>query len=385
MKLSESKIIQHSRARAVLQRALRHQRLAHAFFLFGPDGSGKEALALAMAQTLLCAKRDEATAPPTADLFGGSAVRVARDWACGECSSCKRVAEAAHPDLHIVLPRPASAAELDRLEVLQSFAAQPFNRLRPWENPFILIDDVRELKKSFAVSSYEGHGAVALILEAQRLKAESANALLKILEEPPADKYFILTAVSEESVLPTIVSRCQPIAVSPLSRAVIAEFLQQHQNLPAERADFAAMIANGNLRHAFELLAEECEIMRKAAVEYLRMAFKFNKPVEQVEFLNRLTHDYDRRELQQLLQFCLLWIRDAYVLKANPAAAEQNLVNADFRQALLELIKNLPQFDFDGVLEEIEYAIHCLERYVQPWLVLMVLLQRIRQLARARR
>ena len=223
MKLGTVQIIQDSRARNVLQRAIRHERLAHAFFLFGPEGSGKEALALAMAQTLLCAQRGNAALPQTTDLFGAPAPSPARDWACGECSSCKRVAAAAHPDLHIVLPHPASASEQDRLEVLQSLATQPFNRLRPWENPFILIDDVRELKKSFAISSYEGRGAVALILEAQRLKAESANALLKILEEPPPDKYFILTATAEESVLPTIVSRCQPIAVAPLSRAAIAE------------------------------------------------------------------------------------------------------------------------------------------------------------------
>jgi DNA polymerase-3 subunit delta' len=365
----------------VLQRAIRNDRLAHAFLLCGPEGAGKEALALAMAQTLLCARRNSAPAQ-TADLFG-EAGAAARDWACGECSSCKRVGEAAHPDLYVILPRPASATEQDRLEVLQSMAAQPFNRLRPWENPYILIDDIRELKKNFSISSYEGRGAVALIFEAQRLRAESANALLKILEEPPADKYFILTAASEESVLPTIVSRCQPVAVAPLSRPELAEFLQQHHHLPPERADFVAMIANGNLRRAVELLGEEIETMRQQAVEYLRMAFKFNKPIEQVEFLNRLTHDYDRRELQQLLQFCLLWIRDAYVLKASQAAAEQNLVNADFRNALLELSKNLPHFDFDGVLEEIEYAIHCLERYVQPWLVLMVLLQRIQHLARA--
>ena len=382
MKLAELKIIQTSRAREVLERAFRHQRLAHAYLLFGPEGSGKEALALAMAQTLLCARRG--TTSTAVDLF---AAPVAYDWACGECSTCKRVAEVAHPDLHVILPRPATATEQDRLEVLQSLAAQPFNRLRPWESPFILIDDVRELKKSFAVSSYEGRGAVALILEAQRLKAESANALLKILEEPPADKYFILTATSQESVLPTIISRCQPVAVSPLARADIAAFLLQYHSpagrepLTAERAEFAAMIANGNLRRAFELLGEEFETMRQQAVEYLRMAFKFNKPVEQVEFLNRLTHDYDRRELQQLLQFCLLWIRDAYVLKTN--GATESLVNADFRNALLELIKNLPHFDFHGVLEEIEYAMHCLERYVQPWLVLMVLLRSIQRLAKA--
>lgn len=384
MKLGDYKIIQQAHGREVLQRALRNRRLAHAFLLSGPEGCGKEALALAMAQTLLCAKRNETGQPQGPDLFGEASALSCRDWACEECSSCKRVREVVHPDLHMIVPRPASASEQDRLEVLQSLAAQPFNRLRPWENPFILIEDVRELKRSFSVSSYEGRGAVALILEAQRLKAEAANALLKILEEPPADKYFILTAPSAESVLPTIVSRCQPVVMPPLSQSDVSRFLQEHHHLPAERADFTAMIANGNLRRALELLAEEVETLRQHAVAYLRMAFKFNKPVEQVEFLNRLTGDYDRRELQQLLQFCRLWIRDACVLKASNTA-EYGIINADFRPALLELIKNLPHFDFDGVLDEIEHAIHCLERYVQPWLVLMVLLQRIQGLAKAKR
>ena len=71
--------------------------------------------------------------------------------------------------------------------------------------------------------------------------------------------------------------------------------------------------------------------------------------------------------------------RVAVLVPCRNEAVAIGKVVADFRAALLELIKNLPQFDFDGVLEEIEYAIHCLERYVQPWLVLMVLLQRIQQ------
>ncbi|NUO81389.1 hypothetical protein HUU05_15025, partial [candidate division KSB1 bacterium] len=241
-------------------------------------------------------------------------------------------------------------------------------------------DDVRELKRTFATSSYEGRGSVALLFEAQRLKAESANALLKLLEEPPAEKYFVLTANSLESLLPTIISRCQPIAVAAPRHAELVEILQTQHNVAPERVHFVASIANGNLRYALELLDDDLEGRRKLAVEYLRMAFKFNKPVEQVEFLNQLVEENDRRALQQLLQFCLSWLRDAYVLKCS--GAEQQILNTDFRAALLELNKNLPQFDFDRVLEEIEYAITCLERYVQPWLVLMVLLQRIRQLSR---
>ncbi len=374
MLLNDLKLIQQSRAKEVVQRAIRNGRMAHAYLLHGPEGSGKEAIALALAQTFLCERRGQTD---SGDLF---AAPQAGAWACGQCSSCKRVAELAHPDVHVIFPRAASAGEGEILEVLRSLATQPLNRARPWENAFILIDDVRELKRTFATSSYEGRGSVALLFEAQRLKAESANALLKLLEEPPVEKYFVLTADSFESLLPTIISRCQPIAVSAPRADELVELLQTQHRLAPERARFVASIANGNLRHALELLDDDLESRRKLAVEYLRMAFKFNKPVEQVEFLNQLVAENDRRGLQQLLQLCLSWLRDAYVLKCS--GADQPIVNNDFRTALLELNKNLPQFDFDLVLQEVEYAITCLERYVQPWLVLMVLLQRIRQLAR---
>jgi hypothetical protein len=116
------------------------------------------------------------------------------------------------------------------------------------------------------------------------------------------------------------------------------------------------------------------------------MAFRFNKPAEQIDFLNNLVRECDRRELRQLLEFCTLWLRDGYVLKLTPSRQEQPaIINTDQKQMLTELVKNLPSFDFPGVIAELEFAIECLDRYVQPWLVLMVLLHHIQQLSGSRR
>ena len=379
MQLSQIKILKESKVRTVVSRALQHQRLGHAYLLYGPDGSGKEALALSMAQSFLCPNRTGAGA--SASLFGEE---PHEHWACGACSNCHRVCELMHPDVHVVMPRASTAKEAEIGEVLQSYGRQPFHRNRPWENSFILIDDIRALKKTLAVTSYEGSGAVVLLLEAQRLKAESANALLKILEEPPPATHFVLTATSMESLLPTIVSRCQPLATPVLAQTVIASFLQEFQQIEPKRAAFIAKICNNNLRHALALVEENLEGTRNVAIEFLRMAFKFNRPLEQMDFLQQLLSERERQELQTLLKFCQLWIRDAYVLKAcgENQQAEELIINTDFRNALVDLNKNLPDFDFDRVLTAIEFAIECLERHVQPWLVLMVLLHRIRQHAR---
>jgi DNA polymerase-3 subunit delta' len=387
-------IIAQENAKEFLRRARQNERIAHAYLFHGPNGAGKEALALLAAQSFFCEKlRPQPVQPPaTISLFDEPAPPRAHQerenvaWACGSCSACRRVAEMQHPDVRVIFPRAASASEDERAEVLRSLAANPYRRLRPWENPTILIDDVRGLKRDLGMTSYEGHGVAALILEADRMKAEAANALLKILEEPPPQTLMILTATSLDGMLPTIVSRCQPVRLLILAAEQIAAALQEKHNVLPERARFIAKLANGSFRRALELLDDDVDVRRQQAVEFLRMAFRFNKPVEQMDFLNSLVRDSDRRELRQLLEFSMLWIRDGYVLKVmalSPQAAAA-IINADQERQLTDLIKNLPDFDFPGVIAELEFAIECLDRYVQPWLVLMVLLHRIQQLSGSR-
>jgi len=388
-------IIAQENAQEFLRRAKQNARVAHAYLFHGPEGSGKEALALLAAQTFFCAaSHSQPAAPPaTISLFDEPATKPAvraganAALACGNCSACRRVAEMMHPDVRVIFPRAASAGEDERTEVLRSLATNPYRRLRPWENPTMLIDDIRALKRDFGMTSYEGHGFVALILEADRMKAEAANALLKILEEPPPQTLMILTATSLDSILPTIVSRCQPVRLLVLTRAQIVAALREKHGVPAERTEFIAKLANGNLRRALELLDEDVDTRRQQAVAFLRMAFRFNKPVEQMDFLNALVREHDRRDLRQLLEFCALWIRDGYVLKvlASSPQASAAIINTDQERQLSDLIKNLPEFDFPGVIAELELAMECLDRYVQPWLVLMVLLYRIQKLSGSRK
>jgi hypothetical protein len=88
-----------------------------------------------------------------------------------------------------------------------------------------------------------------------------------------------------------------------------------------------------------------------------------------------------------MLEFCLLWIRDGMILHASKdqSGSTPAIVNADMREPLTALVTNLPDLDYAGVIDELEFAIECLDRYVQPWLVLMVMLQKIRAQARPRR
>jgi DNA polymerase-3 subunit delta' len=388
-------IIAQENAQEFLRRARQNARVAHAYLFHGPQGSGKEALALLAAQCFFCEKLRPHPAPPPATmaLFDEPVTEPAAsgahnsELACGVCSACRRIAEMTHPDVRVIFPRTASASEDERVEVLRSLAANPYRRSRPWENPTILIDDIRALKRDLGMTSYEGHGTAALILDADRMKAEAANALLKILEEPPPQTLLMLTAASLDGILPTIVSRCQPVRLLILTREQIAAALQERHQVAAQRAQFIAKLANGNFRRALDLLEDDVDSRRQQAVTFLRMAFRFNKPVEQMDFLNTLVRDSDRRELRQLLEFCTLLIRDGLVLKvmSSSASSHSTIINTDQERMLADLVKNLPDFDFSGVIAELEFAIECLDRYVQPWLVLMVLLHRIQQLSGSRK
>jgi DNA polymerase-3 subunit delta' len=353
-----------------LRRAHASGRKAHAYLFHGPEGAGKEAMALQWAQTLLCERQGE--------------------WACEACRSCRRIKHFDHPDVYFIFPRVASATEEEQREVLVSMSENPFLRSRPWENPQILIGDIRAIKQKLSMTSYEGRGVVIIIAEAEKMRDEPANALLKILEEPPPHTYFVLATATIESVVPTIVSRCHPLRFSTIRADETKNILTTQAGVDPARAEFIAALANGNLRRACALLDAATDDLRKQAVELLRTAFRAARPADQTDFVEALVKERDRRELRHILEFCLVWIRDGMILHAHrsrPAGVEpaEAIVNADMRDSLEALVTNLPEIDYGGVIAELEFAIDCLDRYVQPWLVLMVMLQKVRAHARFRR
>jgi DNA polymerase-3 subunit delta' len=158
------------------------ERLPHALLFVGPAGLGKRALAEALAARLLCDA-------PAAD-----------GHACGKCEPCLWRLSGNHPDLHRVVPEAETAAaegEGDGEAPAKAASTQ------------IRIDQVRELQGALTVTGHHGSRRVVLLDPAEAMNGVTANALLKLLEEPPEGCVFVLVSSSPRSLLPTIRSRCQ--------------------------------------------------------------------------------------------------------------------------------------------------------------------------------
>jgi DNA polymerase-3 subunit delta' len=170
------------------RRAVRRDRLAHAYLFVGPAGIGKRLFALELAKALLC------EGPIASSLE-----------ACDRCPACLQVAAGTHPDC--------------------------FTAGRPPDSPNLPIEVVRELCRNLALKPARGKGKVAILDDADDLndpitQHAAANAFLKTLEEPPPGSVLLLIGTDSEQQLPTIVSRCQVIRFAPLSEAVVADILR---------------------------------------------------------------------------------------------------------------------------------------------------------------
>ena len=190
------------------------ERGVHALLLHGQAGIGKLELALDTAEALLCEQR------------------AAKGLACGHCAGCALVAAGTHPDLRIVRPAAMAEQEMERsVEGLAeaggdsgSGATAPDPKARASRE--IRIEQVRDLSEWASLTTHRGGARVIVLEPAESMTTPAANALLKILEEPPAATVFLVVSHRVSETLPTLRSRCVLVAVPAPSAAVAVPWLQ---------------------------------------------------------------------------------------------------------------------------------------------------------------
>lgn len=197
----------------------RLDRLPHGILLCGPSGVGKRLLAETLAARLLCS------------VASGSAT------ACGSCEGCRLRLAGTHPDLKVVVPE----AELEEQE-------EGSSRKTGKPSTQILIEQIRALQSALELTSHLGGRRVVVIDPADAMNPFTANALLKLLEEPPPATHLLLVSAAPRRLLPTLRSRCQtwPIPQPPVDQA--AAWLKNHGGAGADR--LSALLAGSPLEAA---------------------------------------------------------------------------------------------------------------------------------------
>ncbi len=324
-------VIGHTWAVELLQRDLAHDRPRHAYLITGPDGIGKRTLAAEFARALVCTA-------------GGAAAP------CGQCRPCQLAARGGHPDLLLVTP------EVSGKKV---------------RSEKIKIDPVRQLIYDLTLKPVEARRRVARLLRFDAANVEAMNAFLKTLEEPPANVVIVLTAESADALLPTIVSRCEVLALRPLALAEVREALITRWLVSAEQADHLAHLSGGRLGWAVRAHANPDLLeARRQRLDDLRRLLTATR-VERFAYADRLVRDSSSDRLQEILELWMSFWRDVLLSTAQAAAP---LTNPDCADDVQRLARALTPASAHSVLTGLRRAHELLGRNINARLTLEVLL-----------
>ena len=361
-------IIGQQRVKKAVRAVLTSGRVPHAWLFTGPEGTGKDAVALQVAKCMRCERLGENAEP------------------CNECHGCLTTAELQNSNVQFVFALPSGKSENSRSdspllkltdgeitlirEELHRKALNPYHNISIPRAKQIKISSVRQIRRDVAMSTTEPGKRVVIISEAHLMREEAANAFLKTLEEPSAQTLLILTTSHREQLLPTIVSRCQEVRFDLLNDEEIALALTERQGVDATAARLTAKLAGGSFSKAVELVDGDLNQYRFDVVAFLRGALK-RSPVAAHTEIERMTSGSDRSHLEHVLDLLLLWLRDAFALRLT--SREDLVVNQDQLPDIKSFNGRFSAAPLDRMISSVEYSIDAIRRNAQPPLVLTVL------------
>jgi DNA polymerase-3 subunit delta' len=346
--------------------AISSGRLGQSLLLHGPRGVGKQRLAIWTAAAINC---EHETSRP-----------------CGVCHSCRLTAKLQHPDVHwfFPLPRPKRASGPDKLrQKLEESRADALAERR--QNPLYLDEEedgatgiyvsaVQTMRQYAYKAPAMGPSKVLIVGRAESLvpqaaNPEAANAMLKLLEEPPADTTLILTSDVPGALLPTIRSRVQSIRVPSMPTNTVAAFLSETLDIPPVEAQKLARLSGGALGVAIDLQNEESDGGRDGAIEMVR-AILDGRPVARLAVAHGYRSFGARGGFSRVLSEARNLLRDLLVVATGADAADPDTI------AKLKIERDLDPIQLVRALDALDDARALADRNVNPQLVVVNLLRR---------
>lgn len=295
--------------KALLLNGLRNGHTAHAQLFAGQPGSLVLPLALAYTSYLHCENKG--------------------DDACGTCAACSKSFKYIHPDTHFVFPvgnmkrsneiKGSSDEETLKAELRKLWRSflleQPFGILDDWaafyggedKQAIISTEESREMIKTLSLKPFESKYKVVIIWHPEYMHIAAANSMLKVLEEPPPNTYFILATHANDKLLPTILSRTQMVNVPLLNDDEVISHLIA-QGTESKRAGRIAQLSEGDLTLALRLLDNEEDQHTQLFTDWMRACFQKN--YANLVAMAEEYHQLDRLDQRNLLHYSLTMMRE---------------------------------------------------------------------------
>lgn len=330
-----SQIPSHDNVKRQLRDIVADRRIPHALLLHGPAGTGKFMLARTFSQYLHCQARTPEGEP------------------CGVCPSCVQHESFNHVDSLYVFP----VVKTDKLkapvsddymtEFKEFVQASPFMDFDRWTGyfekknaqPVIYVSESEALEQRLAVTTTVSPYKTVIIWLPEKMNEQTANKLLKLIEEPFADTVFILVSDNASAILPTIYSRCRPIEMKRLSDEAIAGYLTSHLAIDPQDALSMAHIAAGDINAALRAM-DATSVSRMFFDYFVRlMRLAYQRDVKGLKEWSAEIAALGREQEVKFYDYARRLIRENFVYNFNvPSLLYLNRTEADFSKKFARFI-----------------------------------------------
>ncbi|MBS1681996.1 MAG: DNA polymerase III subunit delta [Bacteroidetes bacterium] len=295
-----------------LTATVQSNHIAHALLFAGRPGALNLPMALAFAQYLHCQNKNGVDA-------------------CGTCAACSKSLKYIHPDTHFVFPLSNIKNDKDeerfRSDILKQWRSylleQPFGNLGNWvefyggedKQALISREESRGIVRTLSLKPFESPNKVMIIWLPELMHPSAANGILKILEEPPPQTFFLMVTNAAEQLLPTIISRTQAVNVPLLSDVEVESYLKKNHSVEKTRLEEIVQMAEGDLNQALELIGSEEDHHQEKFKDWMRVCYE-NNYIKLIGLADEF-HEMDKLAQRNLLHYALGMIREVLLQISN--------------------------------------------------------------------
>ncbi len=382
----------------ILLSSFNNNKLASTYLFYGADGRGKWAVAIGLAALVNCEEPIKDNSGKVAD-------------SCGNCRNCRQIENLIFPELHFAVPITTHKNEDEANDLVRGYlnlkaenpyriinsgpqivaAANDFRHKMPQipngkkikdiaiaQQLTIPIELAREIKRKTAIRPYGGTKRIIIFYQMEKMLQSSADALLKLIEEPPPETIIVITAVDPDALLPTIKSRSQRIRFRPISDSIIAQYLFERHNVESEKASFLARLSEGSIGQAVLFIEDgDMSSFRQTAFLLFKSIFARETSSAMAAFSD-LINPMDKSESEQLLNYWQSFLGDLIRIKSG--MPQSGILNIDLGKELENLAGKIASAaDFSAMLGYIKRMNQALRRNIHIRIGMIALLLGLRQ------